>query len=113
MPMFAIALPLRPGQENSLKELGGELAGTRRGAFDESEKRLGIPKESWFLQRAESGSLVIVTFEADDPGRALTEFSRSRDAFDLWFKGRVKEITGVDLNGPLPPPPEEIVRYPR
>jgi hypothetical protein len=113
MASFAIALPLRPGQESSLKQLGDDLRGSRQAAFDESERRLGISKESWFLQKTDAGNLVLVTFEAENPGQALAQFGRSRDSFDLWFKERVKEITGVDMNGPLPPAPEEVARYER
>lgn len=113
MPAFAIALPLLEGKETVLKQFSDELRGPRKRPFDESEHRLGFPKESWFLQRSQGGNFVIVTFESPDPARALTEFGRSRDPFDVWFKAEVKEITGVDLNGPLPPPPEEVIRYER
>jgi hypothetical protein len=108
---FAIALPVRPGLESSLEPLGEELRSSRREDFDRSERRLGISKESWFLPKAATGNLVLVTFEAENPGQALVEFGRSRDSFDLWFKQRVKEITGVDMNGPLSPAPEEVARY--
>ena len=30
-----------------------------------------------------------------------------RDEFDQWFKGRVAEVTGVDLNNPPPGPLSE------
>ncbi len=113
MPAFAIALPLLEGKETMLKQFSEELRGPRLKTFDESEHRLGIPKEYWFLQRSPGGNLVIVTFESPDPARTLTEFGQSRDPFDVWFKSEVKEITGVDLNGPLPPPPEELIHYER
>ena len=57
------------------------------------------------LQESPEGSLVIVHFESDDVEGAFTSLAQSDDSFDVWFKGRVKEITGVDLNesgGPLP-----------
>ena len=57
------------------------------------------------LQESPEGSMVIVHFESDDVEGAFASLAQSDDSFDVWFKGRVKEITGVDLNesgGPLP-----------
>jgi hypothetical protein len=38
--------------------------------------------------------------ETEDFGRALGLFSHSRDDFDLWFRHRLADVTGVDLNDP-------------
>jgi hypothetical protein len=44
--------------------------------------------------------------ETADFGSALSLFSRSQDEFDQWFKRRLADSTGLDLNtppsGPLP-----------
>jgi hypothetical protein len=40
--------------------------------------------------------------ESEDFGRSLGQFSQSQDEFDLWFKRRLAEATGVDLNNPPP-----------
>jgi hypothetical protein len=44
--------------------------------------------------------------ESADFGRALSMFSGSQDEFDMWFKRRLADSTGLDLNtppsGPLP-----------
>ena len=32
--------------------------------------------------------------------RALTAFAQSQEAFDLWFKQQMADVTGVDLNNP-------------
>jgi hypothetical protein len=44
--------------------------------------------------------------ETPDFGQALSLFSGSQDEFDLWFKRRLADSTGLDLNtppsGPLP-----------
>jgi len=45
-------------------------------------------------------------------GKSLQQFAQSRDDFDLWFKQRMFEITGVDLNNPPPGPlSEQLSRY--
>ena len=40
--------------------------------------------------------------ESQDFNRALQLFSQSQDEFALWFKRRLTEVTGVDLNNPPP-----------
>ena len=38
--------------------------------------------------------------ESQDFSRALELFVQSQDDFDLWFKRRLAEATGLDLNNP-------------
>ena len=33
----------------------------------------------------------------------------STDAFDVWFRGKVMEIHGIDMTQPPPGPPPELV----
>ena len=42
--------------------------------------------------------------ESLDFPKALSMFSQSRDEFDLWFKHRLADATGLDLNTPPPGP---------
>ena len=55
-----------------------------------------------------SASLVVF-FQSEDLGGALSQFVGSQDAFDLWFKSEVKEATGVDLNVPPSGPFSEVL----
>jgi hypothetical protein len=38
--------------------------------------------------------------ETNDFANALRLFSQSEDEFDMWFKRRLADATGVDLNDP-------------
>ena len=40
--------------------------------------------------------------ETADFGKALSLSSTSRDEFDVWFKRRLADSTGLDLNNPPP-----------
>ena len=40
--------------------------------------------------------------ESEDFPKSLGQFAKSQDEFDLWFKHRLNEVTGVDLNNPPP-----------
>jgi hypothetical protein len=55
------------------------------------------------------GSMVIVRFECADVAAVFADFGQSNDAFDVWFKERVLDITGVDLSAPSGEPLPEII----
>ena len=60
-----------------------------------------------------TGDQLLGYMEAADFGRAVAQFSASKDPFDLWFKKRMADVTGVDLNN-IPPgfaPPELLSHY--
>ena len=90
-----------------------ELDGPRKAEFDRSERRIGITKEAWYLASLPGGDQLVAYMEAESFRNAVAQFSASRDGFDVWFKTRMAEVTGVDLNT-LPPdfrPPELLSYY--
>ena len=57
------------------------------------------------------GSLMVVWFEAPDIEQSFTELATSTDEFTIWFRGQVKDVTGIDLGAPPEsPPPRRIGR---
>ena len=50
----------------------------------------------WYLAPLPAGEVLVAYMETDDFASALNRFSQSRDAFDMWFKGRFADVTGVD-----------------
>ena len=85
-----------------------ELEGKRKPDYDRSEQRIGITKEVWYLAHTPAGDQFVAYMDTEDFARALSLFSGSQDEFDLWFKRRLADSTGLDLNnppsGPLPEP---------
>lgn len=62
-------------------------------------------EEAWFLQNTARGAIVIAVAATDDPEHTAKSFQESRAPFDVWFKQRVIELSGVDPNRtPLGPP---------
>jgi len=53
---------------------------------------------TWPALRAETQ--FVAYMETADFGKALSLFSASRDEFDMWFKRRLVDSTGLDLNNP-------------
>ncbi len=108
MDQTLFALPILPGQTEAARAFLGELEGTRKGQYAASQARLGLTKEVWAIQTGPPGDLYVVYFAGADIGRAFRQFAASADAFDRWFKDRVRATTGADLNTPPSGPMSEI-----
>ena len=102
-------LPIRLGKTAAGRTFLQDLERERKGQYAASEQRLGITKEVWALQQTPQGDLLVVFFQSNDINGAVRQFVGSRDEFDLWFKGQVKDITGVDLNVPPPGPLSDVL----
>jgi hypothetical protein len=75
--------------------------GAERSGYDESQKRSGITRETWSIQETPDGSVfVLVWFESPDPDKSFAELAQDVSDFAVWFRGKVKEISGVDLAEP-------------
>src|SRR5207249_12301129 len=98
MDQVCFALPVISGKTEDARAFFKELEGSRKAEFARSEERIGIPKESWYLQQTPMADLLIGYMESPDFTRALDLFARSQDEFDIWFKRRLAELTGADLN---------------
>ena len=113
MDQICLALPILPGKTADARAFQRELDVDRKADYDRSERRIGITKEVWYLASLPSGDHFIAYMESPDFNRALDLFVTSRDDFDEWFKRRLADVTGVDMNN-LPPDmqlPELVSRY--
>jgi hypothetical protein len=102
MEQICLALPILPGKTPDAYAFMDELENQRKAEYAESEQRIGITKEAWFLARISSGDQLVAYLESTNFGRASRLFSASQDEFDLWFKDRLANATGLDLNNPPP-----------
>jgi hypothetical protein len=109
MDQTLFALPILPGKTGAARAFLAELEGERKGQYATSEGRLGLTKEVWAIQPGPQGALYVVYFAGRSIADAFRVFAASRDDFDVWFKERVKETTGADLNTPPPGPMSEIL----
>ncbi len=111
MDHIGFALPIQPGKSADARAFLTELDGSRKGQYAASERKIGITKEIWFYQQTPQGDLIIAYMESADFSTALGMFSQSKDAFDVWFKERLANATGVDLNTPPPGPLSELLSH--
>jgi hypothetical protein len=106
MDQICLVVPVLPGKTADARDFMRQLEGGRKAAYQHSERRIGIVKEVWYLACTPAGDQLVAYMESPDFPRALSMFSQSQDEFDLWFKHRLADATGVDLNtppaGPLP-----------
>jgi len=77
-----------------------ELEDKRKPDYDRSERRIGVTKEVWYLAHTPIGDQFVAYVEAEDFAGALSLFSGSQEKFDLWFKRRLADSTGLGLNTP-------------
>ena len=109
MDCTCFALPLLAGKGDAARAFLRDLEGEHKTAYAASEQRLGLTKEVWALQALPGGEAFVVYIEGPDVGEAFRRFAASQDVFDQWFKARVRETTGADLNTPPPGPMSEVL----
>ena len=100
MEQICLVIPVLPDRTNDAREFMRELEASRKDEYARSEERIGITKEVWFLAPVADGDALVAYMETNDFGNALGLFSQSQDEFDMWFKRRMADATGVDLNDP-------------
>ena len=113
MDQVCLVLPILANKTEDARAFQRELDTERKADYGRSERRIGITKEVWFIASLPGGDQLVAYIESDDIQRALQLFVASRDDFDEWFKSRLAEVTGVDMNN-LPPDmqlPELVSRY--
>lgn len=112
MAVFNGAFPVLPGKVGAARAFAKETMGPRRSGFDESQKRGGVTRETWSVQENPDGSaFVLVWFESPDPEQTFTELAQDSSDFGVWFRERVKEVSGVDLAEPQEGGPELILDW--
>jgi hypothetical protein len=104
--------PVLPGREQQRRVLAAACVGERRKGFEGQMARGGRTRETWSLQETPVGSL-LVWFEDPEVGKAFTALATSDDEFTVWFRGQVKDVTGVDLGAPPESPPRRAGRQDR
>jgi hypothetical protein len=98
MDQFCLALPILSGKSDAARAFMEELDGPRKPQYAASEQRIGITKEAWYLAALPSGDHLIAYMESGDIQSAIGAFIGSQDDFDLWFKRRLLETTGLDMH---------------
>jgi hypothetical protein len=100
MDYTCLVVPVLPGKADVMRDFYREVDGPRKADYERSEQQLGIGKEVAWLAHGDEGDLAVIYIESENFEQAFGQFVQSQDEFDLWFKERVLEISGLDLNNP-------------
>lgn len=105
MVAFAFALPILPGQEETVRNMGEAVSGTgeSREKYEASRKKLGISEEKVWVQRTPIGHTLVVYWETKDPQRTLREIADSQDEFGKDFRRLIETAApAIDLGQKQP-----------
>jgi len=113
MTVFNGMFPILPGQEDAARAWAAEIAGPRRAGWDALQSRAKITRETFTIQTTPNGSFLLVWFEGNVP-KAFEDVATGQDEFTAWHRGRLAEVTGIDLTQPqeAAPPPETVLDWP-
>ncbi len=100
MDHICAVFPILPGKTEDARAFQRELDTERKADYDRSERRIGITREYWFIASVPGGDQLVVYMESQDFNHAFSLFVQSQDEFDQWFKRRLAEVSGIDLNNP-------------
>jgi hypothetical protein len=97
MKKFAYSYPILKEKINEWLVFVKEVKIDRSLDFTEMHARIGVTKESWYLQKTNLGYEVIVYTEATYEN-FVEKFKKDNTEFSNWFKSEVARIQQIDLN---------------
>ncbi len=100
MTSLAYATPLLPGGGPRLRQLSAALLDPLREESNALQRWLGTSVERWYLQRGPACDIAIVYLEAPDSDQIMRRLAAARAPFARWYKERLHEAHGIDLNQP-------------
>ena len=107
----AFTIPLLPDMtEVDRSAMQSCWHGDRHDDHRSSRRRLGISRESVWIQPTSEGDVVVILLEAEDLGAALAGVGTSDLPFDKWFRQHCLHVHGIDLAAGFPPP-EQILDF--
>ena len=111
MQSIGFIAPLLPGKTDTDRTaMVSCWKGERKEDYQDSRRRLGITRESIFIQATTTGDVAVVYLEADDVEAAFKGMATSDEPFDRWFRDHVREVHGLNVEDGFPPP-EQVMDY--
>jgi hypothetical protein len=109
MDQALFTLPILPGKTEAARAFLQEMNGPRKQELAACGQSVGVTKEVWAIQQTPQGDMYVAYMTGDDIAHAFRLVAASQTEFDRWFKQRVQETTGADMNTPPPGPISEIL----
>jgi hypothetical protein len=101
---YSIAVPIV--DQAAFDAFMAGLTGEKKDAFVKNLESRGIAREQLWVQPGPEGkNVMVVVWQIKDPKQVM---NYGDEDFGKWIKAQIKAANGVDLNGPPPPPTEQI-----
>jgi crotonobetainyl-CoA:carnitine CoA-transferase CaiB-like acyl-CoA transferase len=97
MSKAVLVLPILPDREEEWRRFAQDLLGDRLGEYEGLARRLGVLGVRVYLARTTQREVIVAHVEAEDPEEAFRRLVASDEPFDEWFKERLAELHGYDL----------------
>ncbi|SHI76751.1 hypothetical protein SAMN04488096_104168 [Mesonia phycicola] len=97
MKKFAYSFPILKDKVEKWLNFAKEVNTTRKHEFTAMHARIGVTKESWYLQETTKGYDVVVYTEAKDENFMLN-FKNDDSNFSKWFRNEVAQLQDINLN---------------
>lgn len=97
MEKFAYSFPILDSKVDQWLNFTKEINTTKKEEFSAMHNRIGVRKESWFLQKSTDGYSVVVYTEADDEN-FMNNFKNDQSEFSRWFREKVSELQNINLD---------------
>ncbi len=98
MAVFNGIFPIQEGKEDAARAFAAAVLGARKADFDALQARSNITRETWAMQETPMGNVMVVWFEGDVE-KAFQDLAVDNSEFVTWFRGQVKDVTGVRPRG--------------
>jgi hypothetical protein len=108
MAAIGFVVPVLPGKEQSDRDWMKEMEGPRREEYESVWKEHGVSRHACWQQVTPAGTVDVIFLEADDIPTVMKGITSSDDEFSQWFRGRVKDVHGIDLASESPPESTQI-----
>ena len=115
MAAFAFTLPILPGQDGVVRNIGEALLGSveLQESYEASRITLGIREEKVWVQETPIGQAMVVYWETEDPQRTLRELADSHDEAVERFRDLfMAAAPALDLSGGRPISSELLFSWP-
>ena len=99
MSGIVLTFPILAGKVEAWRRFCQELSGSRRQSYEASRRRLGVTFERLALVDTAFGATAVTTLEAPDVNEALGQIIASVFPFDIWYRGRLQKLHGINLAG--------------
>ena len=108
MAVFNGMFPVLPGKEEDARAFAADTLGEKGKEFAEFQSHSSTTRETWTLAQTPAGAFMLVWFEGDVE-KAFTDLATDQGAFATWMRGRIMEVTGIDMSAPDDGAPPEVL----